>query len=179
LVLKLAGALLLVACGLIIGDREARRFDARHRDLCAMRHALLLLETYVSRTVQPFPRALSSVGLAVREPAGRLMCALADELMRNPHLTLAQGWKRVSTFVKRGSRPHSLPAYRDDDLEVLGRLFGALGAGGRDDQVSHIRLAREALAMNEESARRDLDIYPRLWRYLGAMGGAALALFIV
>ncbi|NLU42525.1 MAG: hypothetical protein GXX08_10010 [Firmicutes bacterium] len=177
--LKLAGALLLIVSGLILGDREARRYDARHRDLCAMQHALLMLETYVARTVQPFPRALSSVGLAVRGPAGRLMCAVADELMSNPHLTLAQGWTRVLLAVKRGGRAHGFPAYRDDDLQVLGRLFAALGAGGRDDQVSHIRLARETLAINEESARRDLDTYPRLWRYLGAMGGATLALFIV
>ncbi len=177
--LKLAGALLLIVSGLMLGDREARRYGARHRDLCAVQHALLMLETYVARTAQPLPRALSSVGLAVRGPAGRLMCAIADELMRNPHLTLAQGWRRVLPEVERGGRARGLPEYRKDDLEILGRLFGALGAGGRDDQVSHIRLARETLAMNEEAARRDLDTYPRLWRYLGAMGGATFALFIV
>lgn len=176
--LKLAGALLLIAGGLILGDREARRFGARYRDLCDMRHALLMLETYVARTAQPFPRALSSVGLAVRGPAGRLLCAIADELVRDPHLTLVQGFRRAASMVRR-SGGRRLPAYLVHDLEVLGRLFGALGAGGRDDQVSHLRLARETLAMNEESARRDLDTYPRLWRYLGAMGGAMLALFVL
>lgn len=177
--LRLAGFLLLLACGFAFGDMKARRFAARYNDLCAMRHALLLLETYVSRTAQPFPRALSSVGQGIRGPTGRLLCAVSAELVRDSRLTLALGWDRALSRLNMGDGRHSLPGYSSDDLDVLGRLFGVLGTGGRDDQVSHIRLARETLEMNEESARRDLDTYPRLWRYLGVMGATTLALVAI
>lgn len=175
--LQLAGFVILVACGLALGEGRARRYTMRHRDLCAMRHALVLLETYVSKTAQPFPRAIATVGLSIGGTVGYLLMRTSEVLTSDPHITLSQGWSRAIEEVTRG---RFVPvAYTAADLEALGRLFGALGAGGRDDQVSHIRLAREALAMNEESARRDLETYPKLWRYLGALGAAVLGLLVI
>lgn len=161
-------------CGLLAGDRWARRYKARHRDLCSLRHALVLLETYVSKTSQSIPRALESVGRSTRGPTGLLLGDMAAVLAENSHLTLRQGWDLVRAKVGRSE----YPLYSRDDLEVLERLFGVLGGSGREDQVSHIRLARDILAMNEESARRDLDTYPKLCRYLGALGASVIALAV-
>lgn len=172
---KLAGFVMVFLSGLLIGDLWARRHRARYRDLCSLRHALTLLETYVSRTSQPIPRALESVGRSTRGPAGLLFCRISEVLTDNPNLTLSQGWDLVQ--AEMGGPEY--PAYSADDLEILQRLFGVLGGSGRGDQVTHIRLARDALAINEGAARRDLDIYPKLFRYLGALGASVIALAIL
>lgn len=131
----------------------------------------------MSKTVQPFPRALETVGLSIGGSAGWLLRRVSRILTGNPHITLSQGWYRAIEELTQSRCART--AYTRADLDVLGRLFQSLGAGGRDDQVSHVRLARDALAMNEESARRDLETYPKLWRYLGALGAAVLGLLVI
>jgi len=178
LVMQVIGFVMIFCSGLLAGERMARRYRARYSDLCALRHSLVLLETYVSHTSQPIPRALESVGRSIRGRTGYLLCRLSQVLAGDPRLTLLQAWDFIWTEIDRNG-DSQLPVLSPSDLDILGRLFACLGGSGRRDQISHIRLASESLAMNEQAARRDLDTYPRLWRYLGALGAAVLGLAVL
>ncbi|MDI6709685.1 MAG: stage III sporulation protein AB [Thermoanaerobacterales bacterium] len=170
--LKAVGALCVIAAAGSYGVVVARDYARRPRELREARAALSMLETEIAYGATPLPEALETVGRRCDGALARFFTGAAEALAVRDGTTAGEAWE------------HSLARYsahaplRPEDLAALGSLGAVLGNSDREDQTRHLRLAGERLkilaARADDEARRNV----RLWRYLGFLAGAAVALVI-
>lgn len=164
---KLAGAVMVVAAGALIGQQVAAPLVRRPRELRELQAGLALLETEVAYGAAALPAALARAatagGLAGRVFGGAARAAAAGELPATALArALAAAWEAA--------------ALTDADGEALSALAAVLGASDRHDQLRHLRLCRERLAAAEAAAEAERRRGERLYRTTGLLAGAAAAI---
>jgi len=65
-----------------------------------------------------------------------------------------------------------------EEREILLSLGSVLGTSPGEDQIRHLHLARERLGSLQARLEDRLRREARLYRYLGFLGGSALALLL-
>lgn len=170
--LKAIGALCIIAAAGSYGMVVAQGFARRPQELREAQAALSMLETEISYGVTPLKEALETVGRRCDGALGGLFTRAAEALAARDGMTAGEAWER--SLVRYSARA----PLRPEDLAALRSLGAVLGNSDREDQTRHLRLAAERLkilaARAEDEARRNV----RLWRYLGFLAGAAVALVI-
>lgn len=173
LIVKLVGSVLVVAAGGGLGLLVVSNLVARPRQLRDFQSALQMLETEIQYAASPLPEAMDRVGRAVGAPVGMVLERAASYLTTGGGLVAADGWE-LALREARGTA-----ALTREDIDIL-LAFGAfLGRSDREDQVKHLRLARERLHRQELKAEEDRMRNERLWRYLGFLGALALVVVLL
>jgi stage III sporulation protein AB len=173
LLAELAGAALIVTSTSFVGWQVGDGYARRPRQLRELQTGLAVLQTEVEYGATPLPEALAGAARAAGDPVGALFASTARRLAAGGGITPGEAMRAAIADAAGGST-----ALKADDLEVLLALAGVLGASGRADQVRHLQLARRRLEGEEARAQEDRQRYERTARYLGVLGGAALALIL-
>jgi len=170
---KLAGALLVMAAGTLIGFAQAARYAARPRQIRELIHALKRLETEISYGQTPLPEALARVGGALAEPLRRMFLRAAARMAERRETTAEACWTEAVETVWPDT------AMRAGDKEALLRLGASLGLSDRADQLKHVRLAMVHLEAEETAAREEQRKYEKMCRSLGVLGAALVVILMV
>ncbi|RJQ11392.1 MAG: stage III sporulation protein AB [Bacillota bacterium] len=168
--LKTVGFMAIVAASSLAGNLVASSLGARVRQLGQLRVGLHLLESEVSYALGALPGALGRVAGAVAPPVDVLFARTAAYLGSGTGMSAGEAWKTAARDVFPGT------ALEAGDMDVVLTLASHLGLTDRDDQVRHLRLAGERLAVKEDEARGEQRSLERMWRYLGVLGGLALGI---
>ncbi|MBC7105298.1 MAG: stage III sporulation protein AB, partial [Firmicutes bacterium] len=87
--------------------------------------------------------------------------------------TAGEAWQRALAEWRGEGR------LRADETAILDGLGTCLGRSDREDQVKHLRLAREQLELCLRRAEEEAARGVRLWSYLGLTAGPALVLLML
>lgn len=170
--LKLVGAVLVVAASGLCGLSVAGNYSRRPRELRTLRSALQMLETEVAYGATHLPEALKQVAGNSDRLAGPFFSQAAAELSSPAGITAAKAWENALNHYYPGT------ALKPQDLSILRSLGSSLGKSDRKDQVKHLHLAMEqienSIAIAEEEAARNV----KLWSYLGFLFGLTTVLVI-
>lgn len=169
--LKLFGALLLVGAGTLLGLMHARRLADRPAQIRRLVRILNQLETEIAFGYTPLPEALGRIGRQAAEPLSSLFRE-AEERLRRDELAVFEAWQ---TAVERS---WGNSAMKNSEKEILLQLGNTLGATDRDDQTRHLRLAARQLESLEPEAAEEQRKYEKMWKSLGLLGGALIAVIL-
>lgn len=169
--LKLFGALLLVGAGTLLGLMHARRLADRPAQIRRLVRILNQLETEIAFGYTPLPEALERIGRQAAEPLSSLFRE-AEERLRRDELAVFEAWQ---TAVERS---WGNTAMKNSEKEILLQLGNTLGATDRDDQTRHLRLAARQLESLEPEAAEEQRKYEKMWKSLGLLGGALIAVIL-
>ncbi|TJY44457.1 stage III sporulation protein AB [Cohnella pontilimi] len=171
--MKLAGALLVLFAGTMIGYLQAARFAARPRQIRQLTHALQRLETEIQYGQTPLPEAIGRLAAIVQPPVSALFAEISETLSRADGTTVRECWDRT---LRSG---WSATSMKKPEMEAMLRLGATLGGSGREDQIKHIRLAMHQLQAEEVSARDEQHRYEKMSRSLGVLGAALVVIIML
>ena len=170
MLLKLAGAVLIIAGTTFLGRERAECFLLRAKELRLLRQAVLLLEGEIGYTLTLLPEALRRVADNSDEPVKNLLRQTADKLQKGQNAALA--W---TASLEEARSDFSLKL---SDWEILRRLGSSLGLLDCTSQLKQLALTREYLLKQEEEAKIEGEKKAYLWRYFGtALGFMLVILF--
>ena len=169
--LKLAGALLLVAAGALLGWMHAGRLAERPAQIRRLVRLLSQLETDIAYGLTPLPEAFGRIGRQATEPLASLFRTAAVRLERDG-MAAPEAWRAALDSV------WELTAMKNAEKEIMLSLGNTLGATDRDDQVRHLRLAVKQLESLEPEAVEEQRRYEKMWKSLGLLGGALVAVIL-
>jgi stage III sporulation protein AB len=163
----LVGALLLISGGTLWGWAEAWRRERRLSALRDWQSALAVLATEIGYGLRPLSDSFRRAAL-LGGPSSRALRRAAEELGRGEGKPVAEIWEKT---------------LEGEDLyweerEILLSLGPVLGTSPGEDQIRHLHLARERLGSLQTRLEDRLHREARLYRYLGFLGGSALALLL-
>ena len=162
--LKLAGGVLTVGAGGLLGLAIAESYRARERELAAWITALTALQTEISYGHSRLGEAMRRAGLASAGAPSRVL-AHAAELLDGGE----SGGVGECLATALGARPGDQRG-EVDALVVLGRRLGTSDAA---DQARHIALAIQRLegsrAKAEDAAARNCRVWSSIGFLLGGM----------
>ncbi|MCQ2559360.1 MAG: stage III sporulation protein AB [Clostridia bacterium] len=168
--LKLLGALLIVACGGLGGYVLSREYARRPPELKAWLTVLQRLETEISYAATPLGEALAKI-------APHSGCQIQAAVQQAADL-LNRGHSAAEAFDQALESTYARSSLRISDLGILNNLALALGISDCQDQIRHLQLAGEQLKVEivqaEEEARKNVKLY----NYLGVCSGIALVLLV-
>ncbi|MGI9951527.1 stage III sporulation protein SpoIIIAB [Moorellaceae bacterium AZ2] len=170
--LKLAGAgLVILSCG-FLGLGLSQAYFTRPRELRTLSAGLKMLETEIVFTATPLPLALARISERLEEPVALLFRVTARLLQEERGLPAAEAWEQGLEVLRE--RSSLTPA----DLDILRVLGQGLGASGREDQAKNLELARQHLHRQLAAAEEDANRQGKMWRTLGFLLGATVALLM-
>jgi stage III sporulation protein AB len=132
-----------------------------------------MLETEICYSATPLIEAFRTVARHSSSRVAEIFADAADRLGAGEGVTAGE----ALSLALQQNFPKS--ALQPTDAEILVSLGAVLGASDRDDQKKHLALARERLKREEAAAQEARWRYERLYRYAGALGGAALVLLLI
>ncbi|MBO8137305.1 MAG: stage III sporulation protein AB [Desulfotomaculum sp.] len=171
--LKLIGAALILCACACTGFSVARDYRRRPVELRLLQSALQMLETEISYGATPLPDALEQVGKRCESTVSSLFMITSQNLLKGEGITAGEAWEEA---LKKFHRKSSL---KTSDLEVLRVLGSSLGISDREDQVKHLRLAREQLKIEAAKAEEEAAKNVKLYNYLGFLGGLTIILIFI
>lgn len=171
LLFKAAGAIVVMtACAGWAWER-VRQLEARPRALAAIISALQMLETEIAYALTPLPDALAAIAERQGLPVGAFLATAARLMLPCEHGTTAPGSTAQEAWRQALEQAAPRLCLRESDVEPLSRLGAVLGVSDREDQIKHLRLAREQLAFGLKQAVEERDTKTRLYLYLGLCAG--------
>ncbi len=171
--IQLAGAVLVLLAGTLIGYVQAARLASRPKQIRQLIHALQRLETEIGYGQTPLPEALARLSGAVQPPLAGLFAEIAKRLDEPNGPTVKQIWEQV---LAGGWSATDMKA---PEREALSRLGSTLGSSERNDQLKHVRLAMHQLQAEEASARDEQQRFEKMSRSLGALGAALVVIVLL
>lgn len=169
--LKLFGALLIVLAGAMIGRLQAKKLSDRPGQIRRIVRILGQLETEIAYGFTPLPAALRKVAKQTAEPLSSLFEQIGSRLEQEEQAVM-DVWQQ--TIYREWHRT----AMKTAEKEVVIGLGYTLGTTDREDQIKHLRLAAKQLEGLELEAAEDQKKYEKVWRSLGLLGGALVAVIM-
>ncbi len=170
LAVKIAGALIVITASSFIGQIYSRRFINRHKELLHMQVALEILCSEIKYIKTPLPEAFRKIASRVEEPVASLFIAAAAQLEQY-ELTPNEIWQQV---IEDGRKSTS---FSGKDIFVIKQLGVVIeGNPDSDSQVRQVYVIESEInkLINEAGVEREKNV--KVWRYLGLLGGFALAI---
>lgn len=166
--LKLLGAIIVVACTGCSGMLKARKYALRPKELRSLQAALQVLETEIIYGSTPLPDAMREVAVRSEKNVAFLFYSAREELLSMTGCTVQEAWgKALDKFSRR-------TVLEGCDLAVLHRLGNYLGMSDREDQAKHLHLAMGQLKIESINAAEKSKTHVKLWNYLGFLSGLLL-----
>ncbi len=168
---KLTGALLILFAGMMIGRLQAKRLSDRPMQIGRFIRIMDQLETEIEYGYTPLPDALRKLALQSAQPHATFLSEVARQL-DSDNRSLLEVWQEMLTRIW----PQT--AMRAGEKDILLGLGYTLGATDREDQVKHLRLAAKQLEGMEYEATEERRKFEKMWKSLGLLGGALLAVIM-
>ena len=169
--MRLLGAVLVVAgCG-ALGLAGAARLDGRVRDLGELAAGLDTLQRELGWRLAPLPQGLDTAARAVRGPAAQFFAHCAREAGRQEGRSFQQVWREGLSAV-----PLRLAS---EDRALLERLGPVLGRYDGDSQRLALEDTAAGLRTLQGEAADDRRRLGRVYGVLGMTAGLFLAILLV
>lgn len=169
--MKLLGAFMIVFACMMIGRLQARKLSDRPGQIRRFVRLLGQLETEISYGFTPLPDALHKLGKQSAEPFAGLLSEIARRLDKEDQAVL-DVWQQIV------ERQWHRTAMRGGEKDIIVGLGSTLGTTDREDQIKHLRLAAKQLDSMEAEAAEERRKYEKMWKSLGLLGGALIAVIM-
>ncbi|RCX23140.1 stage III sporulation protein AB [Fontibacillus phaseoli] len=168
--LKILGAVLVIAAATVSGWLQARQYANRPHQIRKVILALRRLQTEIMYGFTPLPDALQRIGEQSGEPIKAIFSGAAAE-MNPPKNRTAQD--SLQSSIEASWRFTAMKAAEKD---VLNQLSFTLGTSDRKDQLGHIATAVRQLESEEAAARDEQNRYEKMFKSLGLLCGAFIVI---
>ncbi|MDW7674952.1 MAG: stage III sporulation protein SpoIIIAB [Bacillota bacterium] len=168
----LMAIIIVVICGMV-GLLVANNFKLRPWQLRQIQTSLQLLETEIAYAQTPLPEAFSRISQQVENPVSKLYSTSARLLNTRKSCNLQESWQQGLTELM------SEGALIENDIAILKVLGFNLGSTDKEEQIKHLRLAKEQLKQQELAAEEEKTKGERLWRYCGFLTGLIIVILIL
>ncbi len=170
--LKLFGAVLLLIATSGIGFVMAQRLVARPKQIRRLIGALSILETEIQYGVVNLVTACQTIGKRQLESISELFQQMANRL------TSMDGAATYDCLRLAVEDWWPTTAMKESEKEVFLQFCKTLGTSDRQNQLTHLVLAKQNLSIEEEKAREEQSQYEKMVRTLGLLAGALLIILL-
>ncbi|MGI6491773.1 MAG: stage III sporulation protein AB [Peptococcaceae bacterium] len=170
--LKILGAVMVVAAGGLGGLAVSSCYARRPKELRALRSALQMLGTEITYGATRLAEAFDTVARRCDKNVAALFRQAENELTAMSGVSAAEAWESALDAYYADS------ALRPQDHAILINLGRALGRSDRSEQIKHLNLAMEQLAQEAANAAEEASRNVKMWNYLGFLGGLMFILVI-
>ncbi|MFT8871084.1 MAG: stage III sporulation protein SpoIIIAB [Sporolactobacillus sp.] len=170
--IRMIGALLVVAASTLIGFYLADRYSQRPRQLRQWRSALQSIEAEIVYGRVPIAELADHLARQLPQPLARFFSYLRDDLLSEGK-PLPHAWK---TAIER-FWPET--ALKEAEREVLLQFGAVLGTDDVENEKKHVRLAMSHLEREEAEARAEQITHERMMRSLGFLAGVLIVLVLI
>jgi len=168
---KVLGFVLTVLAGGVAGFSLAGRLEGQLLELQRLETGLLCLLNEISYSLTPLPEALTRAGERAGGHIGDLFgkCGKLAGLSqrRTAEEAIAQALLECGAGVSPSARA------------ILTDLSRYLGTSGHKEQVRHIEMSIDKAKRLRQDFEEDCRKRAKLYRYLGVLGGAAVAVVLL
>ena len=154
--LKIMGWSLILVGGLGFGDAAARELGKRVAQLEELQRLLLILQGEIRCVRLTLPAVCELLAKDAKAPFQQFFWKVSEDLGKRTGQTAGEIWSR--------------------NLKEIGQLLGRMDM---PMQLSAIQFYQEKIMLSLAEAKAAADSRQKLYRYLGALGGAALVLVIM
>ncbi|MBO9129700.1 stage III sporulation protein SpoIIIAB [Bacillus sp. 165] len=170
--IKLFGAVFILAATSWIGFEFAKKVSDRPRQLRYLKAALQSLEAEIMYGHTPLSEAASRLAKQIPKPLSWMFQSFQTHL--------EQGEKTVRTAWKASlDEVWKFTALKSTEYEILKQFGETLGQHDRDSQQKHIRLAINHLE-REESEAKDIQLrYEKMMKSLGVLTGLLIIILLL
>jgi len=170
---NIVGAVFLVSAGYLYGCNISSVLVKRVRLLEELLMALELFRTEIDYGLTPLPQAFRNIGSRVEKPLGDVFLKCSSYMQKNEGLSAWECWNKALGETQEYLK------LSPSSLEYLRRLGNIWGRGDKEGQLRQLSLMQELFRQALKEAQEHRNKNEKLWRYLGLIGGAALAIFIM
>ena len=171
--LKIMGWSLILVGGLGFGDAAARERGKRVALLEELQRLLLILQGEIRCVRLTLPAVCELLAKDTKAPFQQFFWKVSEDLGKRTGQTAGEIWSRN---LKEIQKLLFLTKKEQQDLEEFGQLLGRMDM---PMQLSAIQFYQEKIMLSLAEAKAAADSRQKLYRYLGALGGAALVLVIM
>ncbi len=171
--LKIMGWSLILVGGLGFGDAAARELGKRVAQLEELQRLLLILQGEIRCVRITLPAVCELLAKDAKAPFQQFFWKVSKDLGKRTGQTAGEIWSRN---LKEIQKLLFLTKKEQQDLEEFGQLLGRMDM---PMQLSAIQFYQEKIMISLAEAKAAADSRQKLYRYLGALGGAALVLVIM
>ena len=170
--LKLLGIGCILAGSTGIGIAMARELDLRVEELVTLQQLMIFIRGEIRYMHQPLTETFAHAARTAPAPFSEFFLHTAGELEQRLGSTAGEIWRRNQKAYLSGLHIGSREA---GEFERLGDLLGYLDVEMQVDTLDHyLEQLKLSAARAEETAKGKRKLY----RYLGALFGAALAILM-
>lgn len=170
--MNLISAILLFSACTMCGFLNAYRLGARVRGIRALILDIKRIQSRMEYSSAPIARILEGMDTS---PIHMLWSCMKSEL--NTGNTVYDAWRAAYDKTRRDLP--LLGALHPDDIDALNELFSELGTSDMESQRQYFALFSSRMDAVLETAETESKSRGRVFRGLGALGGAALALLVI
>lgn len=170
--LKMLGAVLVIAATTLAGWIQARQYANRPQQIRRLILALKRLETEIMYGFTPLPDALDRIGEQSGGAVGSIFHRAAQN-MKPPDNRTAQ--EALQLALEAGWKTTAMKAVEQD---IMRQFSYTLGTSDRKDQLGHIATAVRQLESEEHEAREEQNRYEKMFRSLGLLFGAFIVIIL-
>ena len=171
--LKIMGWCLILAGGLGLGDAAARELGKRVAQLEELQQLLLILQGEIRCVRLTLPVVCELLAKDAKAPFQQFFWKVSEDLEKRTGQTAGEIWSRN---LKEIQKLLFLTKKEQQDLEEFGQLLGQMDMSM---QLNTIQFYQKKITLSIAEAKAAADSRQKLYRYLGALGGAALVLVIM
>lgn len=171
--LKLAGSLLVILSGTVLGFQWARRYQDRPRQIAQIISYLASLKSHINYALLPLPEALEKSAAGIPGPIADFFLQVSLKLRQTGWITPAEAINEVLHASENKL------ALADPEQDIL-RIFGAnLGQVNREEQYKLIIVVEAEMQKIWQEAVQDRDKNVKMYQYLGICGSLALVILLL
>jgi stage III sporulation protein AB len=169
--IKLIGAVLIVAATTWIGFQFAKKVSERPRQLRLLKTALQSLEAEIMYGHTPLSEAAERLAKQIPKPLSWLFQSFRSRLQEGDK-TVREAWNESLNDIWK------LTALKQTEQEILQQFGETLGQHDRDSQQKHIRLCITHLEREEGEAKDAQMRYEKMMKSLGFLTGLLIVILL-
>lgn len=170
--LKLVGAIIIMAATTWTGFEAARNFSLRPRQLRQLKSALQSLEAEIMYGHTPLHEASRRLAAQLTEPISKFFEKFSARLT-DTETTVIEAWEESLNEVWK------LTALKQSEFEIMRQFGETLGRHDRKSQQKQIMLTLAHLEREEAEAREKQMKYEKMMKSLGFLTGLLLIILLV
>lgn len=170
--LKLFGAIIIIAATTWCGFEAARNLSERTRQLRALKSALQSLEAEIMYGHTPLHEAARRLAAQLAKPLSQFFETFAKKITET-ETTVKEAWEVSLQEIWKWT------ALKQEEFEIMKQFGETLGRHDRNSQQKQIRLTLAHLEREEQDARDKQMKYERMVKSLGFLAGLLLTILFI
>ena len=173
MLLKCIGIIILMAACGMFGFSLSYDYIMRMKNLEQLRKMLLLLQGEIKHKNSGISEAIKNVSIQMENGMGDFLKYVSQKF-RKENITIKAAWNMgIDDFLKKRSK------LIEKDLTIIRELGGSLGVTDRETQIHNIHNCMDIIGITINELNVAKGEKCRLYRTLGVMAGAFMAIVFI